>query len=311
MMPPYRATRRQFLELFLAFGVVDGLCLGPAYAQTSDLVAKPRPALKAQAGAMDERWLTLPPTPTLPYTSQSGLATINGTSIFFAQFGDGPPVLLLHGGLANSNYWGHLLEQLTQGFSVTVMDTRGHGRSPVGSGSFSYGLFAQDVVGLLNFLKIPKVSLVGWSDGAITGLQLAMTKPDRISKLFAFGANSSLDGLKANGARSPAFVTFEHRSRAEYALLSPHSERWQKLVDGLRLMWRSEPNFTKQNLAGIRTPTTISDGEYDEIIKRDHTKRMALAIPSARLVILPAVSHFAILQNPAQFNDSVIEFLTT
>ena len=158
---------------------------------------------------------------------------------------------------------------------------------------------------------IRKAAVVGWSDGAVTGLQLAMTKPDRISRLFAFGANSSLDGLKSNGARSGVFASYGRRCKAEYALLSPHPERWPQLVDGLRVMWRREPNFTEQNLAAVKVPTAISDGEYDEVIKRDHTERMARVIPSARLVILPEVSHFAMLQNPVQFNKSVIEFLTT
>ena len=154
------------------------------------------------AAHAEPQWLTLPPTPALPQGGQSGYAAVNGIKIWYATFGLGEPVILLHGGLANSNYWGRQVEQLAQIFSVTVMDTRGHGRSPVTSPSFSYDLFAKDVVDLLDFLKIPEVSVVGWSDGAITGLQLAMTKPDRISRLFAFGANSSLDGLKANGARS-------------------------------------------------------------------------------------------------------------
>jgi pimeloyl-ACP methyl ester carboxylesterase len=74
-------------------------------------------------------------------------------------------------------------------------------------------------------------------------------------------------------------------------------------------MWRSEPNFTKQKLAAIKVPITICDGEYDEIIKREHTKEIAAGIKSARLVILTNVSHFATLQNPAQFNQAIIEFL--
>ena len=306
----YRLTRRQTLAT-LAAGVCGGLPLGAADAQTRAPSPQPIYGPEKRRGAGNAKWLTLPPTPTLPAPTQSGLVSINGTSIFYAQFGDGPPILLLHGGLANSNYWGRQVEQLAQIFSVTVMDTRGHGRSPVTSRSFSYDLFAKDVVDLLDFLKIPEVSVVGWSDGAITGLQLAMTKPDRISRLFAFGANSSLDGLKANGARSGVFASYGRRCKAEYALLSPHPERWPQLVDGLRVMWRREPNFTEQNLAAVKVPTTISDGEYDEVIKRDHTERMARVIPSARLVILPEVSHFAMLQNPIQFNKSVIEFLTT
>jgi hypothetical protein len=105
-----------------------------------------------EAKAGNSQWLTLPPTPTLPGTPRKGIATINGTNIFYAQFGQGRPVLLLHGGLANSNYWGHQVEYLAESFSVIVMDTRGHGRSSVMSPSFSYSLFAEDTVGLLDFL---------------------------------------------------------------------------------------------------------------------------------------------------------------
>jgi pimeloyl-ACP methyl ester carboxylesterase len=153
--------------------------------------------------------------------------------------------------------------------------------------------------------------IVGWSDGAITGLQLAMTRPDRVTKLFAFGANSSVDGLNGSGLKSRVFASYVERCRAEYAQLSPHPERWPQLLDGLRPMWRTEPRFSARQLANVKVSTAISDGEYDEIIKRDHTVLMSREIPRARLVILPQVSHFAMLQNPGQFNRAVIDFLTT
>jgi pimeloyl-ACP methyl ester carboxylesterase len=103
---------------------------------------------------------------------------------------------------------------------------------------------------------------------------------------------------------------FVGRCKDEYALLSPFPDKWQELVKGLGLMWRREPNFAEQNLAAIKAPTTFSDGEFDEIIKRDHTAQLALTVPGARLAILRAVSHFAMLQNPTQFNAAVAEFLT-
>jgi len=262
-----------------------------------------------RADTKPAEWLTLPPTPTLPTATRSGLASVNGVSIFFAQFGGGPSVIFFHGGLGNSNYWGHQVRQLSSDFSVTVMDTRGHGRSPPTSGGFSYTKFAEDAAGLMDLLGIPSASIIGWSDGAITGLQLAMTRPERVSKLFAFGANSSIDGLKANGSRSHVFSSYVARCKAEYALLSPSPERWLNLVNGLREMWRTEPNFTRQKLAAVKVPTTISDGEYDEIIKQEHTKEIAAEIPGARLIILTNVSHFAMLQNPIQFNEAVSEFL--
>ena len=154
-------------------------------------------------------------------------------------------------------------------------------------------------------------AVVGWSDGAITGLQLAIAKPDRISKLFAFGANSTLGGLKPDGARSTVFAAYAARCKIEYAELSPHPEKWPQLMDGLRAMWRSEPNFTNEKLASINAPTMISDGEYDEIIKPEHTRYMATAIPGAQLAIEPNTSHFAMLQNPAQFNKILLNFLLT
>ena len=294
---PHSPTRRQLGTALLAVGA-------SSFARTAvaQVVTRTKTATPA--------WLTLPPTPDLPAASRSGLATVNGASIFFAQFGAGPPVLLLHGGLASSNYWGHQVSELAKTFSVTVMDTRGHGRSPVTSPKFSYRIFADDAAALLDFLGIPAAAIVGWSDGAITGLQLAITRPRRVTKLFAFAANASPTGLKPGGTRSAAFQSFLRRCRAEYAGLSPQPERWPQLVNGLRPMWRSEPNFTARLLATVSVPTAISDGEHDEIIRPAHSQSLARAIPGARLIRQPGVSHFAMLQNPAQFNQTLIEFLT-
>jgi pimeloyl-ACP methyl ester carboxylesterase len=255
--------------------------------------------------------MTLPPTPTLPKARRSGLVSVNNVSIYFAQFGEGPPVLLLHGGLGSSAYWGHQVRQLAKNYNVIVMDTRGHGRSPVMSGSFSYALFAEDAASLLDVLKIPTVSIVGWSDGAITGLQLAISRPDRVAKLFAFGANSSVSGLKKNGSKSRTFQAYAERCKAEYAQISPSPEKWPELLSGLRPMWRGEPEFTKQMFGLIKAPTAISDGEYEELIQREDAERMSREIPGARLIILPNVSHFAMLQNPQEFNSSLISFLAS
>ena len=301
-------TRRQVVGGLVSFGA-SSLCRQADGQVMHADDPQPKRSSSARADSKNPTWLTLPPTPELPSTARSGLITVNRTSIFFAQFGEGPPVLLLHGGLANSSYWAYQIDDLVRNHTVIVMDTRGHGRSPVTSNTFTYEMFSDDVSGLLDALKIPTCSIVGWSDGAITGLQLAMAKPSRVSKLFAFGANSSLEGLKADGARSSVFASFTDRCRTEYNRLSPHPERWPELVEGLRIMWRTEPNFTKQKLATLKIPTTVSDGEYDEIIKRDHTKELARAILGARLVIQPEVSHFAMLQNPAQFNKALIDFL--
>ena len=298
----HRFTRRQTINAIGLAAATSGLPLG------SSAGARDLPTQTASEGGRP-KWLTLPATPALPETPRQGVAPVNGTEIFYAQFGGGSPVLLLHGGLANSNYWGHQVQHLAQNFLVTVMDTRGHGRSPVTSRAFGYRVFAEDTAALLDFLKISEAAMVGWSDGAVTGLQLSMMRPDRVTKLFAFGGNASADGLKPGGARSSVFTTYASRCRTEYQRLSPRPERWPQLLDGLRVMWRTEPNFTSKDLAGVKATTVIADGEYDEIIRRDHTERMAQEIPRARLVLLPGVSHFAMLQDPAAFNRALSAFL--
>jgi pimeloyl-ACP methyl ester carboxylesterase len=285
-----------------------GLVYGASILSTArESLADPKERL-SKASPRLAPWQRLPATPSLPKALRQGLARINRTEIFYAQFGKGPPVVLLHGGLANSNYWGNQVEALSQNFSVTVMDTRGHGRSPVTSNTFSYEVFAKDVVSLLDYLEIASAAIVAWSDGAITGIQLALAHPDRLSKLFAFGANATPEGLKAGGAKTGAFASFVSRCKKEYLALSPHPERWPELQRGLRIMWRTEPNFTKLQLATITMPITIADGEYDEIIKPEHTRQIAAGIKGSRLVILPNVSHFAMLQNPAQFTGAANNF---
>jgi pimeloyl-ACP methyl ester carboxylesterase len=131
-----------------------------------------------------------------------------------------------------------------------------------------------------------------------------------VSRLFAFGANSSVAGLKPGGAKARVFASFAARCRSEYTQLSPHPERWAQLVSGLGVMWRTQPNFTKQQLVEIKSPTVISDGEYDEIIKPEHTEQISQQIPNARLMIQPDVSHFAMLQNVTQFNQALVEALS-
>ena len=143
-----------------------------------------------------ERWEELPPTPGPIHSERSGQANANGISIHYAVYGQGSPVILLHGGLANADYWGNQIKALAPHHTVIVMDSRGHGRSTRDSRPYGYDLMADDVVALMDVLKVPKADIVGWSDGAILGLDLAMRHPGRVGKIFAFAANTVTSGVK-------------------------------------------------------------------------------------------------------------------
>lgn len=254
------------------------------------------------------RWLNLPPTPTLPKATQSSLAPVNGIKIWYAMFGRGEPVVLLHGGLANANYWGHQVRALQRHYQVIVMDSRGHGRSSRNQEPYGYDLMASDVVALLDHLKISKAAIVGWSDGAIIGLGIAMKHPERVSRLFAFAANSDPSGV-ADIASSDVFNAYIARAGEEYKRLSPTPTEYQSFVAEITKMWESQPKWTSSDLAAIKVPTWIVDGDHDEAIKRENTEFMAANIPGAGLLIQPEVSHFSFLQDPEQFDDDVLHFL--
>jgi pimeloyl-ACP methyl ester carboxylesterase len=265
-------------------------------------------AVSISAARAAPPWLSLPPTPTLPKAAQSGFAPVNGIKVWYALFGRGEPVLLLHGGLANANYWGHQVRALQRHYQVIVMESRGHGRSSRNQEPYGYDLMASDVIGVLDHLKIKKAAIVGWSDGAIIGLDIAMKHPERVSKLFAFAANSDPSGV-ADIATSDVFNAYIARAGEEYKRLSPTPTEYKSFVAEITRMWESQPKWSASDLAAIKVPTWIVDGDHDEAIKRENTEFMAANIPGAGMLIQPEVSHFSFLQDPEQFSDDILHFL--
>lgn len=253
-------------------------------------------------------WQTLPPTPTLPKAEKSGTAPVNGIHLWYAVFGHGSPVIMVHGGLANANYWGHQVPVLAKHHKVIVLDSRGHGRSTRTSAPITYDRMSSDVLALMDYLHIHKAALIGWSDGAIIGLDIAIHHPDRLTKLFAFAANSNPSGVK-DISKSPVFNTYIKRTEREYKQLSPTPNQFKAFLDNISHMWASEPHFTAEQLEHITVPTWIVDADHDEAIKRSNTDFMFHHIPGAEELILPGVSHFAFLQRPAEFNAALLRFL--
>jgi len=265
-------------------------------------------AVAPPAGAQP-LWLRLPPTPVLPEPETSGIAPVNGIGLWYAEFGHGAPVILVHGGLANSEYWGLQVPVLAAHYHVIVVDSRGHGRSTRTDAPISYDLMSSDVLALMDYLHIRKAALIGWSDGAIIGLDIAIHHPDRLTRLFAFAANSDPSGVK-DVSNSPVFSDYIQRAAKEYAQLSPTPTQFKAFLANIEHMWATEPHFTDDQLSHIKLPTWIVDADHDEAIRRENTDHMAALIPGSGELILPAVSHFAFLQDPAMFNESLLHFLS-
>ncbi len=271
------------------------------------------PAPRTTEAVQGSPWLSLPPTPTLPAPDRHGRIDVEGARLWYAEFGvrnGGMPVLLLHGGLANSNYFGALIPTLTSaGYYVIALDTRGHGRSTTSTLPYSYALLAEDVIALLDELQVDKVDIVGWSDGGTVGYQLGLAAPARVNRLLAFGANATLDGLKEGYGLTPTFQAYIARAEVEYRALSPNPGDFAAFLDAISAMWASETVQSVPMLSAITFPVTVMIAEHDEALKMTHVEAIAEAIPNADLVVLPNVSHFALIQAPEQFDKAVVLIL--
>lgn len=259
-------------------------------------------ALPAQA---EDRWAAIPMPPPMPAAVATGTAPVNGIQMYYATYGAGNPVLLIHGGLGNADIWSNQVVDLMKDHLVIVADSRGHGRSTRTAEPFGYDLMSSDYLALLDYLKVDKVDLVGWSDGGIIGLDIAMHHPERLKHLFAQAANITTDGVDPGVMNDKVFGQYIDWMGKEYVKLSPTPDQYDAFVTQISAMWATQPNWTDAEVAAIKVPTVVAAGDHDQAILRAHTEKIASLIPGAKLVILPATSHFAMLQAPKDYTAAV------
>jgi pimeloyl-ACP methyl ester carboxylesterase len=265
------------------------------------------------ARAGKPRWQTVPLPPAMPRSDAEGTVEIAGGQIYYAVYGKGPPVVLLHGGLGNSAHFGFQMPALVDRFQVIAIDSRGQGRSTIGNVAITYDQMATDVIAVLDRLEVKRASVVGWSDGGEIALKLGIAFPDRVDRLFVFGANYDASGSKPRSGPSSTFSVYSQRCKTEYARLSKARRPrlpYGALVGALMPLWRNPTGITRDQLRGITAPVMMADGAYDEIIALDQIEEMARLIPNAQLKVFDGASHFALWQDPENFNQAMVEFLT-
>jgi pimeloyl-ACP methyl ester carboxylesterase len=229
---------------------------------------------------------------------------VDDISIYCETFGSGPPVLVLHGGLGSIEGMGNQIRALATSHFVIAVDSRGHGRSTDTIAPLNYSQMSDDMVKVLDHLKIERVDVVGWSDGGIIGLDLAMRHPERVRKLVAISANYDVDGL--TGSHSPTGEV--PRVPLRYWLLAPNSAHWPALYRKVLTMWQTQPRYTLSDLGHIQAPTLVIAGEYDAI-KREHTDQLAKAIPGSRESIISDATHLVPTEKPEIVNSEILNFL--
>lgn len=220
--------------------------------------------------------------------------------LFYEELGSGEPMILLHGNGEEHGYFQHQIEHFSQSFRVIALDTRGHGKSPLGEKEFSIRQFAADLYDFMRELGLEKAILLGFSDGANIALEFALQHPEMVSKLILNGGNIEPFGVKA---------IYQIPTVLEYwwlNVLGIFTGRMRQRKMLLRLMVK-EPHITPTQLATLNMPTLVIAGTND-MIRESHTKLIASSIPNSVLKIIPG-DHFVAAKNPLCFNEAVKSFI--
>ncbi|MDU0370130.1 alpha/beta fold hydrolase [Hymenobacter endophyticus] len=244
------------------------------------------------------------PTLTNPQHYGSNPATghylnARGGRLYYERYGQGPPLLLLHGNGQSIADFQLQIHELARQFTVIALDTRGQGRSQdFTTQEYSYELFADDVRQLLDTLHLRRVHILGWSDGGNTALSLALHHPEYVGRLAIMGANL----FPTPEAVEPAVLArFQRQLRQAQARSGTSTE-----TRLLRLLVQ-EPHFTLPQISTIQAPVLVMAGQRD-VIREAHTQDIARALPNGRLLILEGATHYAPQEVPDVFNRAVVQF---
>ncbi|MFC8304618.1 alpha/beta fold hydrolase [Specibacter sp. NPDC057265] len=244
---------------------------------------------------------------------------IHGQELYSEVAGAGEPVLLLHGGFCSLENLRELANTLMQEYQVFAYERPGHGRSADLAGDYSYARGLTDTLAYLDAQGLKSVHVVGYSDGAILGLLLALEHPERVRSLVAVSANldpdvftpAAGDGPRLDAPPPSAAVGEQEPDleRLHYGRLSPDGAGHAEVVLAkLMRLWTTEPRIEPARLASITAPTLIMSGDRDSIPPA-HSLLMAASIPGAQLAIVPGTGHGLIAQRPELIHTLIRDFL--
>jgi pimeloyl-ACP methyl ester carboxylesterase len=246
----------------------------------------------------------------IPYDNNKeagNFISINGARQYFEIYGQGEPLLLIHGNGGNIAFMKPQIEYFSRKYQVVVMDCRGRGKSELGNDSLTYMQMTRDIAGILDYLKLDSVYVVGRSDGGIISLLMAIYYPQKVKKVVAFASNLSPD----TSALYPSFYNEVKRDRKqadEMLAKNDTSQNWKVIQQRNRLM-EFQPHIKASDLHKIKCPVLVMSTDRD-IIPEEHTVFIYRNIAKANLCILNGEDHYVTSNNPDLFNTTVSKFLS-
>jgi pimeloyl-ACP methyl ester carboxylesterase len=237
---------------------------------------------------------------------------INGHPTWVHVAGDGPPVLVLHGGFTNSDGLLGVFASLTEEYRLAAFDRRGHGRTADTDAAFHYADMADETTAVLEHVGGEPAHLIGYSDGGVVALHVALARPDLVRSLVLIGANFHCDGVVPG-----PFDDLGPDSELVKMLLPAYAERSPDAAEHFPVvvakevaMLTTEPTFTTEELARITVPALVLVGD-DDAVFATHTWSLYEALPAGQLAVIPGASHLVPYEKPALVVQLVTGFLRT
>lgn len=235
-----------------------------------------------------------------PRNREKWIRTTDNLYLRYQVIGTGYPLVLLHGNGGDLHYFDAHISKLAQDFQLILVDQRDHGKSDLARNAYSFEHHCADISAILDAEKITAAHFLGFSDGAILALLYAQKYPQRVTKLVANAPNIELTGLK-----QPQQELFKVAATLVSPLRAlPYFNKWHRwlrlIVEPLPLNW--------SDLATITQPTLLLVGQHD-LVKEEHSQKIAATLPHATLTIIPKGSHRVAQEQPELFAQLVLAFL--
>jgi len=238
-----------------------------------------------------------------------------GVRTYYEESGAGEPLLLLHGGACTAETFDGQAPALAEHYRVYVPERRGHGRTPDVDGPMTYENMALDTIAFMEAVGIGSAHLVGWSDGALVGLLVALRRPELVRKLVLIGQFVEQSGCRPEFTAIMDQMSPQHRPpmfeglESLYAAASPDGpEHFETVFAKLLRLWRDETGVTLPELAAVGAPTLVLMGD-DDALTIEHAGAMQRVLPVSQLAVVPGASHALPLEKPALVNRLLLDFL--
>jgi pimeloyl-ACP methyl ester carboxylesterase len=235
------------------------------------------------------------PSKPIPYGSNNGkYLTIQGTKVYYEEYGTGTPLLLLHQGLGSIENLSGIIPELSKHFRVIAPDAPGHGRSEQAD-SLSGDLLADYCSKFIDALKLDSAYVLGWSMGGNTALLLAANRPDKVKKVVSGASNTKSSGLTQEARDLLKEYTVEAVKEDQdwlehYQAMNPQPEKWVKFWEDTQKMWSREIKVPDDKLSSINIPVLIIRGDRD-MIRIDHSVEIFQSLKNGQLCIYPNAGH--------------------